>query len=136
MGGFLETRRGYDFVRGIGINYNVPGNDDLAVRLLAESGFKCFRIEIGWSSVEWDEQHLSNEARWRHVLALCKEYGIRPVLLLNANDAPRVQSSSLRGIWLSTHPKEAAPFDSRIQPASFPATAGSISSRNTGPPRR
>lgn len=83
--GFLETRRGYDFVRGIGINYNVPSNDDLAVRLLAESGFKCFRIEIGWSSVDWDEQRLNNEARWHHVLELCKRYGIRPVLLLNAN---------------------------------------------------
>ena len=84
--GFLETRSGYDFLHGIGINYNVPaGNDDLAVRLLAESGFKCFRIEIGWSSVDWDEQHLGSEPRWRHLLAFCKQYGIRPTLLLNAN---------------------------------------------------
>ncbi len=37
---FLETRSGYDFLRGIGVNYHVPGNDPLAVRLLAEAGFQ------------------------------------------------------------------------------------------------
>ncbi len=102
---FLETRKGYDFVRGIGINYNVPSNDDLAVRLLAESGFKCFRIEIGWSSVEWDEQHLGNEARWRHVLALCKQYGIRPVLLLNANHGAPCPVKFFTGKLMADAPK-------------------------------
>ena len=61
--GFLETRSGYDFLRGIGVNYNVPGNDPLAVRLLAEAGFKTFRIEIGFGSVLWDQTGLSNQER-------------------------------------------------------------------------
>lgn len=83
---FLETRPADTLVHGIGINYNVPPEaDDLAVRLLAESGFKSFRIEVGWDAVAWDESHLNNEKRLRHLLDLCKRYGVRPNLLLNAN---------------------------------------------------
>ena len=47
---FLETKSGDDFLRGVGVNYNVPGKSDLAVRLLAEAGFKTFRIETGWGA--------------------------------------------------------------------------------------
>jgi hypothetical protein len=83
--GFLETRSGYDFLHGIGVNYNVPGNDELAVRLLAEAGFKTFRIEIGFGSVRWDQTGLSNEDRMQRLLRLCKQYAIRPTLLLNAH---------------------------------------------------
>ena len=83
--GFLETRSGYDFVRGIGINYHVPGNDPLAVRLLAEAGFKTFRIEIGFGSVRWDQTGVAGGERMRKVLELCKQYGIRPTMLLNAH---------------------------------------------------
>ena len=76
--GYLETKSGVDFLRGVGVNYHVPGNDPLAVRLLAESGFRAFRIEIGFGSVRWDQTGLTNEDRMRKVLALCKQYGIRP----------------------------------------------------------
>jgi hypothetical protein len=84
--GFLEVRPAQTLVQGIGINYNLPAEaDDWAVRVLAESGFKSFRIEAGWDSVAWDETHLNNEKRIVHLLKLCKKYGIRPTLLLNAN---------------------------------------------------
>jgi hypothetical protein len=83
--GFLETRSGYDFLAGIGVNYHVPGNDALAVRLLTESGFRAFRIEIGFGSVRPDEQGLTNEDRMRNLLRLCKQYDVRPTLLLNAH---------------------------------------------------
>lgn len=82
---FLETRGGYEFVHGIGINYNVPKNDETLVRLLAESGFKAFRIEIGWGNVSWDESKINNESRYLKLLALLKQYDIRPTLLLNAH---------------------------------------------------
>ncbi|MGC8843810.1 MAG: hypothetical protein ACP5QS_07705, partial [bacterium] len=82
---YLETKSGYDFLNGIGINYNVPDNDALAIRLLAEAGFKTFRIEIGWSSVSWDERGFNNEERLRKILSFCKEYNIRPTILLNAH---------------------------------------------------
>jgi hypothetical protein len=54
-GGFLETKTDDDFLRGIGVNYNVPGRSALAVRLLVETGIKTFRIEAGWGLV----------SRWR-----------------------------------------------------------------------
>lgn len=84
--GFVETRAAEVLVNGIGINYNVPPlADDWAARVLAESGFKSFRIEVGWGSVSWDETHLNDEKRLRHLLELCKRYRVRPNLLLNAN---------------------------------------------------
>ena len=83
--GFLETKSGRDFLRGIGINYNVPGQSDLAVRLLAEAGFKAFRIEAGWGSVRWDEDGLQDGERLHWLLRLCRRHGIRPTLLLNAH---------------------------------------------------
>jgi hypothetical protein len=83
--GFLETRSAHDFLRGIGINYNVPGNDETVVRLLAESGFRAFRREIGWGSVKWDETGLNGEDRLRKFAALCKAHDIRITMLLNAH---------------------------------------------------
>lgn len=83
--GFLETRSAHDFLQGIGINYNVPGNDETLVRLLAEAGFRAFRREIGWGSVQWDETGLQSEDRHRRFFALCKERGIRLTMLLNAH---------------------------------------------------
>ncbi len=82
---FLETKSGYDFLQGIGINYNVPENEELAIRLLAEAGFKTFRIEIGWGSLSWDEKGLNNQEHIEKILALCKKYSIRPTILLNAH---------------------------------------------------
>ncbi|MGQ9463348.1 MAG: hypothetical protein ACUVRR_09900 [Candidatus Fervidibacter sp.] len=82
---FLETRSGAEFLQGIGINYNVPENHELAIRLLAESGFRTFRIEIGWGNVNWEETGLTNEGKFRTILGLCKRYGIRPTILLNAH---------------------------------------------------
>ncbi|MCS7191880.1 MAG: hypothetical protein NZ937_02705 [Armatimonadetes bacterium] len=82
---YLETKSGYEFLRGIGVNYNVLYRHELGIRLLAEAGFRTFRIEIGWSNVNWDETGLSNEEHWRMILGLCKRYGIRPTILLNAH---------------------------------------------------
>jgi hypothetical protein len=82
---FLETRSGDAFVRGVGVNYNPPGNDAVAVRLLAEAGFRAFRIEVGWGAMRWDEDGLTTEPRLREVLRLCHRYHVRPTLLLNAH---------------------------------------------------
>ena len=84
--GYLETRSGYDFLHGLGVNLHVPADtEELAIRLLAETGFKTFRIEIGWGEMNWDETKLNNEARTRRKLELCAQYGIRPTLLINAH---------------------------------------------------
>ncbi|HEY5911578.1 MAG TPA: hypothetical protein VJA21_13345 [Verrucomicrobiae bacterium] len=83
---YLETRSGHEFLNGIGINLHIPADtEELAIRLLAETGFKTFRIEIGWGEMNWHETALNNEERFRRKLALCARYGIRPTLLLNAH---------------------------------------------------
>ncbi len=81
----VETKPGDEFLRGVGVNYNVPGESDLAVRLLAEAGFRTFRIEAGWGSVRWEEDGLHDQDRLRWLLKSCKARGIRPTLLLNAH---------------------------------------------------
>ena len=82
---YLETQSGAEFLQGIGINYNVPENHELAVRLLAGAGVRTFRIEIGCGSVAWDEKRLNGEGRWRAILLICRRYNIRPTILLNAH---------------------------------------------------
>ncbi len=83
---YLETRSGHDFLNGIGVNLHIPADtEEVAVRLLAETGFKSFRIEIGWGEMNWDETALNSEERFRRRLALCAKYGIRPTLLINAH---------------------------------------------------
>ncbi len=84
--GFVETRSGRELRDGIGINYQVPPRSDtLAVRLLAETGIRAFRIEIGFGQMAWEEDRLNDEARVRALLALCRQYEIRPTFLLNAH---------------------------------------------------
>jgi hypothetical protein len=83
---WFETRSGYDFLHGIGVNLHIPADtDELAIRLLGETGFKAFRIEIGWGEMNWDEKALNSEERFSRRLALCAKYGIRPTLLFNAH---------------------------------------------------
>lgn len=83
--GFLEVRSGADFLRGIGINYHSRGNDEVALRLLAETGVRAYRYEIGWGSVAWNEAKLSGQEKHLKVLQLMKQHGARPTLLLNAH---------------------------------------------------
>lgn len=84
--GFLETRSSEDFLRGIGVNLHIPNeNEELAVRLLAEAGFRTFRIEVGWGAMNWDETRLNNEEQIRRRFELCAKYGIRPTILINAH---------------------------------------------------
>ncbi|MBN2449228.1 MAG: hypothetical protein JXR77_02500 [Lentisphaeria bacterium] len=82
---FLETRSGAEFAGGIGINFNVPENEDLAARLLAEAGFTAARIEIGWGQVRWDESGFRDPERIRRRLDACRAHGLRPTILLNAH---------------------------------------------------
>jgi hypothetical protein len=84
--GYLETRGGYEFLSGLGVNLHIPsGTEEVAIRLLAETGFKTFRIEIGWGELNWNETGWNNEVSLRRRLELCAQYGIRPTLLLNAH---------------------------------------------------
>jgi len=85
--GYLETVAGSQFLSGIGINYNAPSdaNHAAVMKLLADSGFRSIRVEVGWSSVDWSETTLVQRVALQTVFAACKSYGVTPVILLNAN---------------------------------------------------
>ncbi|MBM4080689.1 MAG: hypothetical protein FJ278_13380, partial [Planctomycetes bacterium] len=84
---YLETVPGVAFLDGLGINYNLPhtANHDVAMRMLAEHGFRRVRIEIGWGSVRRDETTFNNAADLAQRLQACKKHGLRPLILLNAH---------------------------------------------------
>jgi len=84
--GYIETKSGWEFLKGVGINLQIPEqNEELAVKLLAESGFKNFRMEVGFGESHWDEWKLNHEEKHRRRLALCKTHSVRPTLLINAH---------------------------------------------------
>lgn len=106
--GYLETRSGYDFLHGLGVNLHIPADaEELAIRLLAETGLKAFRIEIGWGEMNWDETKLNNETPMRRRLALCAQYGIRPTLLINAHQGVPCPLKFFEGRLLADAPKGA-----------------------------
>lgn len=102
--GWLETRRAEDFLAGVGINYNVPSNDALAIRLLSEAGFRAVRKEIGWGSLTWDESGVSDEPRIREQLRLFKKYGLRPTYLLNCHQGAPCPVRFFEGTLLEDAP--------------------------------
>ena len=83
---YIETKSGADFLNGLGVNLHIPeGSENLAFRLLAETGFRAVRIEAGWGESNWDETGLNNDATFRRRFELCAKYGLRPTILLNAH---------------------------------------------------
>jgi len=85
---YLDTQPASMLRDSVGINFNVPASAaDVAASLLAGSGFRRARIEIPWGAMSYDdptqfEDRASVDAR----LAALKAHGIRPLILLNAND--------------------------------------------------
>jgi hypothetical protein len=72
----------------VGINFNVSAQAaDATANLLAASGFTRARLEIGWDSMSFaDPTQLKDPTSIDTRLAALKAHGIRPLILLNAND--------------------------------------------------
>jgi hypothetical protein len=105
--GWMETRTADDFLHGIGVNYNVPGNDAVAVRLLAEAGIRAVRKEVGWGDVKWDESGLHQDARLKELFALFKRAGMRPTILLNCHQGVPCPMHGFEGTLVEDAPKGA-----------------------------
>src|SRR5436190_8029195 len=105
--GWLETRPADDFLQGIGVNYNVPGNDELAVRLLAEAGIRAVRKEVGWGDMKGDESGFHSDERLRKLFALFKKHGMRPTILLNCHQGVPCPMHGFEGTLLEDAPKGA-----------------------------
>jgi hypothetical protein len=84
---YLETIPASRYLDGVGINFNVQtSNPEPLLRLLSRQGVRHLRVEIGWGSINYnDETQIDNAANLRLILLACKKYGIRPLILLNAN---------------------------------------------------
>src|SRR5919199_1130661 len=82
--GYLETVPATDFLSGIGINYSLRGNvdHDTVIGLLADSGVRHARVEMGWSEVPWDESELTNRAGYVSIFAACRRHQVVPLILL------------------------------------------------------
>ena len=84
---YLDTWPASRLLDSLGINFNVNAAQARATaRLLHKSGFKLARIELNWSSISYnDPSRFADEASVRTRLDALHEYGLRPLILLDAN---------------------------------------------------
>ena len=87
---YLETVPASTFLDGIGINFNIgSSNPEPIAQMLADHSISQVRVEIGWNNLSYedDTQLIDYRAdQFRSQLLALKQYGIRPLILLNAND--------------------------------------------------
>ena len=84
---YLDTWPASRLLNAVGVNFNVsvPEARD-AARLLHESGFKLARFPINWEAVSYeDPSKLVHESDIRARLSALHAYGLRPLILLDAN---------------------------------------------------
>ncbi|CAI6036401.1 hypothetical protein [Cohnella sp. JJ-181] len=98
---YMDTWDGSRFLDTLGVVLNgvSPEEADATAQLLAESGIRSARIEIGWGNISFDNETLFNEpqgSRLRTILSALKNHRIRPIILLNANAGNPVPSKKLK----------------------------------------
>jgi hypothetical protein len=89
--GYAETLPAVTYLNGLGVVWNgtPPGKSAAQVaETLAWAGFRRVRLEIPWGAVRWDEKGFDDgtERRLRDLLPALRSHGLRPLILLNAND--------------------------------------------------
>jgi hypothetical protein len=86
---YLDTVSATTLLKSVGINFNVlPKWAASTARLLADSGFRRARIEVGWGTLDYDDPSRMNEVDRQSLvtkLTALRDNGIRPLILLNAN---------------------------------------------------
>ena len=86
---YQETVPASTFVNGIGMHFNADHgeNPDMVMKMLATHGIKNVRIGNNWGNMNYDNEAINNNAaQFQAQLTAAKKYGIRPLILLNAND--------------------------------------------------
>ncbi len=86
--GYLETMPASHYLNGLGIVLNTHRGEDAEqiLRMCAKNGIKHVRIEVGWGSVNFDDETKLNSAKDIAArLLACKTAGLRPLLLLNGH---------------------------------------------------
>ena len=83
----LTTRPAASFEDALGINFNVPASAAQATaRLLSDSGVHRARLELPWIGMSYaDPSRIADPNAWGAYIRAFHQYGIRPLILLNAN---------------------------------------------------
>jgi hypothetical protein len=85
---YRQTVSTGSFLRGIGavVTMEVP---DTAIEMLARSGFVHARFEIGWGTLDFDDESRLDPrqpvSEMERVLRTCARHGLRPLILLNSH---------------------------------------------------
>lgn len=83
---YLETVPASAFLRGTGVVLDADQVPATAIEMLARSGIANARLEIGWGEAAYaNGTHLRNGEVFSRILASCRRWGIRPLILLNAH---------------------------------------------------
>jgi hypothetical protein len=107
---YLDTWPAARLTDAVGINFNVAPADAQAVaRLLHDSGFKLARIELGWGGLSYaDPAGFVNEASVRTRLDALHAWGLRPLILLNANSGAPCPAERLQLVTTAAAPAGAS----------------------------
>jgi hypothetical protein len=83
---YSETVPAKQFLSGVGVNLDLHDreNPNLVIQMLASQGIQTVRIEIGWNKLSYDNETIQNN-QLQAILKACKRWGVRPLILLNAN---------------------------------------------------
>ena len=85
---YMDTWPAAAFLGCLGTNFNVgdPKEFEPTAQVLSEAGITSGRVEIGWGSFKYeDPTQLGNPKPVEQKLQALKKFGIRPLILLNAN---------------------------------------------------
>jgi hypothetical protein len=130
---YLDTWPATRMLDSIGMNFNVGAADAPATaRLLADSGFRLARISEPWGEVDYDNPGvLTNDSDFRTTLSALKQYGLRPLIVL---EAPDYSPCPMKALNVETD-RSAAKGDTRIHLTSAAAAAvvPGLSGLDTGP---
>jgi len=87
---YLDTWPASRLRNSIGINFNVTGTQQpLTARVLQDAGFSLARVEVGWGTINYDTGQIDDSQRGRFIQTLqtLKANGLRPLIVLNSNQA-------------------------------------------------
>jgi hypothetical protein len=86
---YLDTWPASRLLDSLGVNFNVgPAQAPAVARLLHDSGFRLARLELPWGGISYaNPTRFIHEASIRARLQALHAYGLRPLLVLNANSA-------------------------------------------------
>ena len=84
---YLDTPPATALAAGMGVNFNVPPEQAaVTAHLLADSGIRRARVEIPWADVSYtNPTTFANASSLQETIAALRDNGIRPLILLNAN---------------------------------------------------